>query len=332
MPKDLIDRLTAAFACRQNLFNPSTLNALRLFNGFLEGFPDLVLDIYGRTALITYYGRVSTASSLVSVVLPWLQSQLPDLQAVVLKLRQSKDLLQRNGQLIWGSSPDNQIQESQVRYAIDLLLNQDSSFYLDTRNLRAWIRANLANKTVLNTFAYTGSLGVAACAAPAQRVVQLDQNRQFLNLAKTSYTLNGFAINKADFLVGDFWPRIAWLKREAARFDAVIVDPPFFSVTAKGRVDLVNESARIINKVRPLINDQGYLIAINNALFVSGAEYYRTLESLCADGYLQIAELIPVPEDCTGYAATREQFLPTDPAPFNHATKIAVLQVRRKVI
>ena len=113
-------------------------------------------------------------------------------------------------------------------------------------------------------------------------------------------------------------------------WDVVFLDPPFFSTTGKGRVDQVSESARLINKVRPLINDGGLLVAINNALYVSGAEYIRTLETLCADGYVKIHELIPVPEDIIGYPSTRVSTPITDPAPFNHSTKIAVLEVRRK--
>jgi hypothetical protein len=41
--------------------------------------------------------------------------------------------------------------------------------------------------------------------------------------------------------------------------------------------------------------------------------------------------LIPVPEDFTGYPHTCLGSPPVDPAPFNHATKIAVLKVWRKV-
>lgn len=89
-------------------------------------------------------------------------------------------------------------------------------------------------------------------------------------------------------------------------------------------------SARLINKVRPLVNDGGTLVAINNALFLSGKEYMETLDSLCADGYLEIERIIPIPEDFTGYPQTRVELPLVDPAPFNHATKIAVLRVRRK--
>jgi 23S rRNA (cytosine1962-C5)-methyltransferase len=56
----------------------------------------------------------------------------------------------------------------------------------------------------------------------------------------------------------------------------------------------------------------------------------QTLESLCADGYLKIAGLIPVPPDFTGFDMTPAGTPITDPAPFNHSTKIAVLEVKRK--
>jgi 23S rRNA (cytosine1962-C5)-methyltransferase len=183
-------------------------------------------------------------------------------------------------------------------------------------------------RTVLNTFAYTGSLGVAAAAGGARRVVQLDLSRQFLNLAKESYTLNGLPIHKEDFVAADFFPAVSQLKRTGETFDCVLIDPPFFSTTSKGKVDQVHESARLINKVRPLVSDGGTLVAINNALYVSGREYMQTLEDLCQDGYLSIRELVPVPDDMVGYHQVHGPV--TDPSPFNHSTKIVVLDVKRK--
>ena len=120
----------------------------------------------------------------------------------------------------------------------------------------------------------------------------------------------------------------ARFKKAGKTFDCVIIDPPFFSSTSKGKVDQVNESARLINKVRPLIKNGGMLIAINNALFVTGNEYMQTLEALGKDGYLSIRELIPVPQDFIGYQQLRPPV--TDPFPFNHSTKIAILDVKRK--
>jgi 23S rRNA (cytosine1962-C5)-methyltransferase len=327
----LPDLLERAIRRRVPLFNNPHHSALRLFNGFTEGHPELSVDLYGATAVLHDYREAAAEGpDFIPTVQEVLQANLPWLQAAILKSRNSPDAGERRGRLLFGTAPDQKVQEDGVWYAIDLRMNRDASLYLDTRGLRQWATRSLGGRSVLNTFAYTGSLGVAALAGGASRVVQVDRNRTFLNLAKDSYTLNGFPIHKADFVTGDFWVQVSRLKRAGERFDCVIVDPPFFSTTARGELDLNRDSARLINKVRPLVNDGGRLAAVNNALYVSGREYLHTLEELCADGYLKIAELIPVPEDFTGFDDTRRGTFITDPAPFNHPTKIAVLEVRRK--
>jgi 23S rRNA (cytosine1962-C5)-methyltransferase len=63
---------------------------------------------------------------------------------------------------------------------------------------------------------------------------------------------------------------------------------------------------------------------------LSGQQFIDALEAMGRDGYVSIEELIPIPEDVTGFALTRIGSLPVDPAPFNHSTKIAVLKVRKK--
>jgi 23S rRNA (cytosine1962-C5)-methyltransferase len=327
---ELINLLDGAFAARQALFDEQHLSALRLFNGFTEGFPALSVDIYARTALLHNYAAApADGEPSIRAAKDWILEKMPWVACILVKTRNGSDS-EKRGVVVFGQNPDRKIREHGIWYALDLTMNRDASFYMDTRNLRFWALENLGGKTLLNTFAYTGSLGVAAQAAGAARVVQLDRNRDFLNVAKTSYALNGFSITKSDFLVADFFPAVSQFKRAGQTFDCIFLDPPFFAATTKGRVDLENNSLKLINKVRPLINDGGTLIAINNALFVSGREYLTTLESLCADGYLSIEQLIPVPDDFTGYPQTRVSAPPVDPAPFNHATKIAVLRVKRK--
>jgi len=325
----LLDRLRVALAPRAPLAEARHETAFRLFNGFLEGEPRLVAEVFARTLVLhNHADPPEQAQATITAAEQYYRQQLAWIEAVLVKARYSRTPDERRGVLTVGAQPDTRLVEEGVRYALDLRLNQDTSFYLDTRGLRGWARRHLAGKTVLNTFAYTGSLGVAALAGGAARVIHTDRNRAFLNLAKESHTLNGFPIRKADFIAGNFFSVVNGLKRAGALFDCVLLDAPHFSATDKGRVNLVSGSARLINKVRPLIADGGALVAVNNALFVSGAEYLATLEALCADGYLALERLIPVPQDCVGYDVVRG--LPADPAPFNHATKIAVLRVRRK--
>ena len=333
MPDSITPLLSSALAARADLFDARHESAIRLFNGFFEGCPDLVVDLYARTVVLHNYADVpEQAQAAITETQDFLHVQLPWVNTTILKTRSAREAGARNGVILYGEKPVRRVRDPQgsVWYAVELVLNRDASLYLDTRNVRFWAGTHLAGKTVLNTFAYTGSLGVAALAGGASRVVHLDRSRDLLNIAKTSYTLNGFPIHKEDFLAGDFFTQVSRLKRAGERFDCVLLDPPFFSTSSKGTVDLVHDSHRVINKIRPLINDGGYLVAINNALFVSGAETIQTLDDLCADGYLSIEELIPVPSDFTGYPQTITRTPPVDPAPFNHSTKIAVLRVRRK--
>ncbi len=304
-------------------------NAFRLYNGHFEGNPTLVIDIYGTTALLQNCADPpGDGDQIVAVASELIQTHLPWIEAIVLKERNGVTSDAKRGRLLMGENPVTKICEHGIWYSVDLLLNHDASFYLDTRNVRQWAIDTLAGKSVLNTFAYTGSLGAAAMAGQAKSVTQTDLNKRFLNIGKTTYTLNGFPIDKKRFQSADFFPQVNRLKRAGDRFDCIFLDPPFFSATDHGTVDLAHDSVRLINKLRPLVKDGGQIVAVNNALYLSGAEYIQSLEALGSGGFVEVQEIIPVPEDITGYPETIQSPPITDPAPFNHSTKVAVLRIR----
>ena len=120
----------------------------------------------------------------------------------------------------------------------------------------------------------------------------------------------------------DFFVGIGQLKRSNTLYDMVILDPPFFSVTERGMVDQAKESHRLVNKVRPLLRDGGRIIAINNSLFLEGIEYMHSLEALGQDGFVEIEEVIPVPEDITGFPDTILGKPPIDPVPLTTPRKL----------
>jgi 23S rRNA (cytosine1962-C5)-methyltransferase len=329
---DLTRRFARGLKARLPLLEAPHQQALRLFNGYTEGVPGLSVDLYGATLLVHDALGPEGDGPAVEAVVALAREQLPFLTAGLLKLRESDVQALRNGTLLFGeaSALCRKVREGPVWYAVRLGLNRDSSLYLDTSALRAWALSHLEGQRVLNTFAYTGSLSVAAQGARAARVVSTDLNRAFLTVAKDSYALNGFKVARPDFITGDFFDVVGKLKRERALFDCVFVDPPFFSVTAQGRVDLEADYLTVLNKARPLVADGGALVAINNGVFVSGAAFETTLGEVCAGGYAELEARIEVPEAFRGNAETREGAFSVDPAPYLHTTKMAVLRVRRK--
>ena len=309
---------------------PLSTNAYRLFNGFYEGIPGLVLDRYGSALVILDHAEPGEFSALVDEISQWALQHLTGLDAVLYKVRQSTDDRLRCGILRTGNTLPDVASEFGVQYALNLQMHQDASFYLDTRCLRKWLKENMAGKRVLNAFAYTGSLGVAAGAGGALQVMQTDLKEKFLHIAQQSWTLNNLPAGKVQYLPGDFFRVIGRMRTAGRLFDCIILDPPFFSSTDAGKVDLLGEMTRLINKARPLVAHEGWLVVINNALFLPGADFMAELDALCQSEYLAFETMIPIPTDITGYPETITSQPPVDPAPFNHPTKIAILKVYRK--
>ena len=280
--------------------------------------PKLVIERFSNTIVLADHtpdGSYRNAAMAVAGTIP----------AVLYKWRNSKNFRERNGIQLSGV-PDSVIEEHCVKYAVNLTLNQDCSFYGDTRNLRKFLIENSVGKTVLNTFAYTGSLGIAALAGKAEKVVQTDLSDKFLALAKESLKLNNLDKNRMEIVTGNFFPVMSNFKKSGRSFDTVILDPPFFSQTSKGTVDLLNNPVGLINKVRPLVRDGGKIIMVNNALYLSGKDYLNAANALCDGEYLSIDSRIDIPEE---YCNNTKQI--ADPAPFNHPTKIIIFNVKRKI-
>ena len=327
----ILQRLEAAVQSRDHLIDSEHHSAYRLFSGFYEGYPELVVDVYSRTVVIFNYAtEPDTLNYFIREATDYLRDRFPWLRTGVIKPRNAPTPVARRGRLLFGDSPDEFVLENGVYYAVDLLLDQDASLYLDTRILRSWAKSALSGQKILNTFAYTGSLGVAANAGGASRVLHIDLNRKALNIAKRSYILNRLPVGDDDFQAGDFWSQTNRLRLAETLFDCAIIDSPYLAVSKKGTVDLISGSERLINKVRPLVAHGGWLVVVNNALFVSGKKFIAVLDQICSSGYAAIEDLIPVPEDITGYSDTRVRNPPTDPTPFNHSTKIAILRIARK--
>ena len=338
----LLPALDAALSRRRAAAPANPLGAERIFHGFSEGYPRLVIDRYAATLVVFDITATALDRDLWSVVRAWVADRRSELgseagveiRSVLWKVRRGRSE-ERLGLWVQGG-PDSAprlIVEDDVRYAVDLRLQADASFYLDTRELRRWLRREANGRSVLNTFAYTGSLGVAARAGGATRVVQLDRNPRFLAVAARSMAANDFEVEKGALRANDFFLETARLRREGRLFDLVVVDPPFFSQSerggSRGQVDLQKGLAGLLAKVRPLIAHLGRLVVVDNAVFVSGAQFLRELEGLTADGYLSLEETIAVPAEC-GAGAPWVEGGPADPSPFVHSTKIAVLRARRK--
>jgi 23S rRNA (cytosine1962-C5)-methyltransferase len=158
------------------------------------------------------------------------------------------------------------VRELGVRYRIDLEASTTSTgLFLDQRETRRRLQgADRSGRTVLNTFAHTGSFSVAAALAGATTLT-LDLSRHYLDWARDNLRANGIDPAEHDFVYGD---ALDWMDRfikKGRTFDLVLVDPPSSS-TGRGRGASRWSAERDLHA---LVERAARLCATGGTLFVS---------------------------------------------------------------
>jgi len=121
--------------------------------------------------------------------------------------------------------------ESGVPYEVHLRGGYNVGLFTDMREHRAGLARFVRGARVLNTFAYTGSLSLAAARGGASSVTSVDLAAGPLAWARQNFRLSGIDPEAAPFRweVSDVF---RFLEREQARraeYDVVILDPPTVS-------------------------------------------------------------------------------------------------------
>ena len=193
-------RLNAAWQRRASLHTSANINAYRLINRAGDGFPDLAIDRFGDVLVAHVYSQ--------GVKVPSPRATLETLadrvgaQAVYLKYRpvQGNILDDRTRQSLTPTDPligraveRVGVIENGSRFIIRPAEGLNPGLFLDMREMREFVRAHAAGKTVLNCFAYTCAFGVAASQGGAARVLNLDISRRYLDWGRENAELNGLA-------------------------------------------------------------------------------------------------------------------------------------------
>jgi 23S rRNA (cytosine1962-C5)-methyltransferase len=155
--------------------------------------------------------------------------------------------------------------------------------------------AEAPGKSLLNVFAYTCGVGVAAAKAGARHVVNVDFAESSLAVGKDNAKLNELPIRvrfiKSDAfaalrqLSGIGQPKLVRGKRmppfpelEKHSFDLVFLDPPRYAKSAFGVVDLVNDYPALFKPALLSTAEGGTLVCCNNVAQVDRQAWADQLE------------------------------------------------------
>ena len=226
----LADALGRALRARERLLKTGAVNALRVVNAEADLLPGVTVDRYGDW----YVGQFTTAGAdrrkkLIATILRNLWPAKGFFERSDADSRQHEGLPASSGVLAGEEPPETiEIAENGCRYLVDVRAGHKTGFYLDQRDNRAAVAAYAAGRDVLNVFSYTGGFGVAALAAGAKSVTNVDISAPALELAKRNFALNGLP-DVAEFIEGNAFEVLRKFRDSRRSFDLVVLDPPKFA-------------------------------------------------------------------------------------------------------
>ena len=250
------ERLSAALDTRRSVgvYGRPDNDMFRLVHGEGDFLPGLVIDIYGRTAVMQAHsvGMHLCRQQLVEALTSLMAERL---DAVYYKseptLPFKASLGQENG-FLFGQSKGDVARENGLLFHIDWLKGQKTGFFVDQRDNRSLLEQYSRGRNVLNMFCYTGGFSVYALRGGAHKVTSVDSSAKAIELVNANVELNFPADERHDAVAEDAFKFLSEMKHP---YDLIILDPPAF---AKHKDALKNAlrgytklNAKALEKIQP---------------------------------------------------------------------------------
>ena len=231
-------RLASALKMRQDICiadNPAN-NTYRLVHGEGDNLPGLVIDCYGKTAVMQahsvgmHVSRNDIARQLVDVMGGRIENVFYKSETT---LPYKAGLGQENGFII-GGCDDNIAVENGLKFHVDWLKGQKTGFFVDQRENRLLLEKYSKGKSVLNMFCYTGGFSFYAMRGQAKLVHSVDSSAKAIELTNANVALNFPGDSRHEAFCEDAFK---FLDAADGIYDLIVLDPPAF---AKHRAALHN--------------------------------------------------------------------------------------------
>ena len=295
-------RIEYAVRYRRTVMPGEDFSCCRLIHGEADGMPGLTVDRYGpmlsvQTACLGMeLIRETVYRELVSLLEEAGQTVTGLFERNDLALREKEGLEQGKGwyPLEGRPVPDSavtEIVENGVRYLVDVENGQKTGFFLDQKYNRRAAARIAAGKRVLDCFTHTGSFGLNAAAAGAERVTCVDISAQAVDMARANAERNGLA-DRMDFLCEDVFDLLTRLTEEKCReYDYIILDPPAFTKSRDTAEAAVRGYKEINRRAMKMLPRGGYLATCSCSHFMTDEMFRRMLASAARDAAVSLRQI-----------------------------------------
>lgn len=245
----------------------------RLVHGEGDFLPGLVVDVYGKTAVMQahsvgmHVSRMDIARAIVKVTDGAVENVYYKSETT---LPFKADLGQENGFII-GESHHNVATENGLNFYIDWLKGQKTGFFVDQRENRSLLEHYANGRSVLNMFCYTGGFSVYAMRGGAKLVHSVDSSAKAIELTNRNMELNFPGDERHKAYAEDAFK---YLDAMGGQYDLIILDPPAFAKHKDALRQALKGYTRLNAKAFEKIQPGGILFTFSCSQVVS-KEHFR---------------------------------------------------------
>ncbi len=290
-----VEKLAKAAAARTaiGLLENAETNCFRLVHGEGDGLSGLIVDVYGKTAVLQCHSigmhrqRHLIAEAIREVL--GLQMAVYDKSGEALPPKYAA--AQQNGHL---AGPENTedvtgvVLENGVQFKINWVTGQKTGFFLDQRDNRNLLSHYVRGKSVLNAFCYTGGFSAYALRAGAAEVHSVDVSAKAMELVEENVALNAPFAGEHQGFCEDVMP---FLKNSERLYEVLIIDPPAFAKSMEKRHNAVQGYKRLNVAAIQQTAPGGVIFTFSCSQVVDRELFYHTIVAAAMEAGRQVRVL-----------------------------------------
>lgn len=258
-------RLIVALNKRTNFFSNSETTAFRVFNGEGDGIGGLTIEYFDGYYVINWYskGIYEFRDEIINSL-----KQLVSFKGIYEKKRFNEDgKYIEQDDFIMGERAESPliVKEGGINFAIYLNEGAMVGVFLDQRQVRKTIRDKYSkDKTVLNTFSYTGAFSIFAAIGGAKVTTSVDLANRSLQKTKENFEINDIDPKTQEIVVEDVFNYFKYAAKKELKFDLVILDPPSFAKSKNFKFSADKDYKDLLKQAITVTEDNGVIVASTN--------------------------------------------------------------------
>lgn len=240
-------------------------NVYRLIHAEGDGMPGFICDIYNQVAVFQFHSigmwklRI-LFSKIIEKLLPNIEIIYDKSENTIPKKHVEEFQIQNSYLLQKKEIKSTVVLENGNKFKIDWENGQKTGFFIDQRDSRKFLGKIAHNKSVLNTFCYSGGFSIYALNAGAKEVHSLDSSKKAIDLVDHNIELMDHKDINHLSIVDD---AMNFIKNMEYKYDIIILDPPAFAKHIKVKHKALQGYKRLNTRVIEQIKPNGILFTFS---------------------------------------------------------------------